>query len=131
MKQAATRVDTARLGADLAAFLERFRLARDNEKVLQDAMAKAFAEGRPPWTVEREVDLGPGDRIDFVLNDVVGVEVKIKGQVNDVLRQLMRYANHARFEGLILVTTRMTMAALMPPALLGKPLYTIRLPGAF
>ena len=76
-----------------------------------------------------EVDLGPGDRIDFVLNGVVGVEVKVKGQVNDVLRQLMRYAGHARFDSLILVTTRITMAAQMPSELLGKPLYTLRLPG--
>lgn len=52
----------------------------------------------------------------------IAIEVKVKGQVAEVLRQLRRYANHERIQGLVLVTTRRLHAASMPAEMNGKPL---------
>src|SRR5688500_16154247 len=69
---------------------------------------------------EREVRLGPADRIDFLVG-AVGVEVKIGGGITPLTRQLTRYALSGRVEALILVTSKRRHAAQLPPALNGKP----------
>jgi hypothetical protein len=54
---------------------------------------------------EREVWLNNTDRIDFLVGGV-GLELKLKGPVSAVTRQLMRYAQSERVSSLVLVTTR-------------------------
>lgn len=100
------------------------------------------------WTVAREVALTPEDRIDLIAQNcrgwtpplawagdtllpeppaspVIGIEVKVAGAPAAVLRQLIRYAQHTRIEGLLLVTTR--AAHSVPEVLEGKPVQVVRI----
>ena len=63
---------------------------------------------------EREVQMGAKKRPDFMLGSVV-VEVKIQGSAMGILRQLKRYADDPRVEGVVLVSTR----PITLPSLLG------------
>jgi len=96
-----------------------------SEIELQDAIARAFA--REGIAFEREVHLGEPGNIDFMIGDV-GIEIKVKGGLSAITRQLHRYAACERIQGLLLVTTKMQHDAL-PDSLNGKPLRVIHLIG--
>lgn len=83
-----------------AATTHRFRWASETE--LQDGLEVAFTTAG--LRVEREHWFFDGGRIDFLVEDRVGVEVKVKGGVGGVERQLSRYALHV--DALVLITTR-------------------------
>lgn len=88
--------------AEIAAILRRYRLPVSNEAAMQEALARALsAEGVPH---RREVTRG-ADRIDFVVGRV-GLELKVKGSVTEVRRQLDRYTAWPELDELVLVTTR-------------------------
>lgn len=55
---------------------------------------------------EREVKLGTAGRIDFMVRDTIGLEVKVTGSNSLVIRQIQRYANRPEVSEIILVTTR-------------------------
>lgn len=88
--------------ADLAAVLRRYRLPVSNEAAMQEALARALAAEGVPY--QREVTRG-ADRIDFVVGRV-GLELKVKGSVTEVHRQLDRYTAWPELDELVLVTTR-------------------------
>lgn len=69
---------------------------------------------------EREARLSARDRIDFLVDGGIGVELKVNGATNDVMRQLLRYAESDKISALVLVTTRALHQA-MPPSMNGKP----------
>ena len=110
-----------------------------NEYDLQAALAEALARV-PGATVTREVRLqSPTDRIDltaeFGLADFggsvdaetrIGIEVKVKGALAAVVRQLTRYAKDPSIDGLILVTTKASHHA-VPRELEGKPVRLVSL----
>jgi hypothetical protein len=50
--------------------------------------------------------LSDEDRIDFMVLDCIGVEVKTKGSRMDIYRQLERYSKHDSVAGIILVTSK-------------------------
>lgn len=102
----------------------RFRFA--NEEELQRGVGEALAE----WKPEREVVLGPKDRVDFLLWGV-GIEIKIKGGISALTRQLHRYAQHDRIRSLVVVTSREQYRLQLPSQLNGKPLRVLSLRGAF
>ena len=77
---------------------------------------------RAAWNLEREVQLSPRDRIDFIVDGDIGIEVKIKGRVGETVEQLTRYAASERIGELILFTTRLQLAA-MPLDIDGTPLH--------
>jgi hypothetical protein len=54
----------------------------------------------------REVKLSAAERIDFLMADGLGIEVKVKGSLSDVTRQLHRYAQITEIKSLLLVTTK-------------------------
>ncbi len=75
-------------------------------------------------TTIREYRLTEHDRIDLlaiIADSTIGIEVKIAGHRDDVLRQLTRYADHPSLDALILVTT-VAKHHRLPTELNGKPL---------
>lgn len=72
---------------------------------------------------EREVILSPKDRIDFLVNGNIGIELKIKGAVSALTEQLERYATHDKIEVLVLVTTKTRLTGI-PTIMNGKLVIT-------
>jgi hypothetical protein len=110
----------------VARILEGVRFRFSTEEELQLGVAAALAEYIP----EREVILGPKDRVDFLLWGV-GIEIKIKGGISALTRQLMRYAQHERVRSLVVVTSREQYRLQLPATMNGKPLRVVSLRGAF
>lgn len=94
--------------------MDELRLQEEIAQVL-DAHGHGYA---------REVALGPGERIDFLIEGALGLEIKVQGSAMEVTRQLLRYAAHERITGLVLFTTRTQIV--VPPELSGKPVWTAR-----
>ena len=73
---------------------------------------------------EREVRLGEGDVIDFLIGGV-GLELKLRGaRKTEVYRQLRRYARHDRVDALILAST---LSMGLPARVGGKDAYFVKL----
>ena len=100
----------------------RYR-SRVTEGAVQDDIASCLTSAGT--TFEREVELGPTDRIDFMIG-TVGLEVKVQGSANQVLRQLQRYAQSPRVTELVLFTMRAQLGHAMPETLSEKPLTIVR-----
>ncbi len=111
--------------AGLNALLQVKRFRHTSEAELQKGLAIVLSRGA--WKLEREVELAKGDRIDFLMDGRIGIEVKIGGSHTEVLAQLHRYAKHPRIEGLLLVTTRAGHG--MPETLNDKPIRVCHLRG--
>lgn len=97
--------------------LVAYRFACNSETDLQEAVASVLREAGVPF--DREYRLGPRDRVDFLIDGSVAVELKIDGSFSEVLRQLHRYSEHDTVKALVLVTTRAQHRA-MPPEMNGK-----------
>jgi hypothetical protein len=82
-----------------AALVKRYRYRDEVE--LHAGLSAALTEAGIAH--EREVYVN-GGRIDFLIGSV-GVEVKIKGTIGEIRRQLARYAAEPRIDHLLLVTT--------------------------
>lgn len=93
----------------------RFRYSDEEE--LQEGLAAALAS--VGLEVEREVRFDKGSRIDLLVGRV-GIEVKVKGGVAEVLRQLCRYAPHV--DELVLVTIKASHRSYLPDEVEGVPL---------
>lgn len=107
------------LVAQVVAVIEATRVDLSLEDRAQEALADALLRAFHPMPVEREVVLGPGERIDIMVGPV-GVEVKRNSAGRKAtLRQLGRYAGHSRVEGLVLASNR---AMRLVPEIAGKPL---------
>lgn len=109
------------IARDVMDTLRRFRMAQTTERELQNAIETVLQQ--EGFDFEREAELGPQDRPDFLLADGVALEVKVLGTPSSVERQLRRYAEHASVHAVLLVTTRYNHR---PPAELeGKPVLTL------
>ena len=103
--------------ADIIHLIQTRRLPLSAEKPLQAALAREFELAG--IVAAREVDLGGGDMIDFMIGGI-GLEVKIKGQRRAIYRQCERYCGHDRVVTLVLATN----AAMGLPAWIGgKPVH--------
>lgn len=87
-----------------------------------------------PSYARREVELAPGERIDFLVRARtlpeaidVGVEVKVAGQTAAIMRQLDRYLAH-EIGGIVLVTTK-NNHRMVPRVLADKPVEIVWLRG--
>lgn len=105
--------------------LRAHRYHFSGEHQLQEGLALALTEAGLP--VRREVRLTARDRVDL-LTGRVGIEVKVAGSAETVLRQVQRYATSDLLDALIVVTTRATHRAL-PDVVGGKPLAVIYVGG--
>lgn len=101
----------------LRRLLERAHLKHATEAELQVEIDDLLAE--EGLVVQREARLTPTDRIDFLVEGGVGIEVKTQGARNSVLAQLIRYAQSDQVNELVLVTTRYGHCNI-PPVLNGK-----------
>lgn len=107
--------------------LTRTRFRWTSEKDLQKGIGQVFQEMGLPFS--REHRLGPKDIPDFLIDGSLCLEVKIKGSVNDLLRQVKRYANYSEVVALVVVTGRMQHRGL-PATINGKPLRVVSLTGS-
>lgn len=108
---------SAELDQLAAVFADRVIIAREEEVLQSTVRAMLFAEG---IAYEEQVKLpGTLGRLDFLVGRVA-LELKVKGSLADLLRQLDRYAQSDRIDALVVVTTRRTLARL-PAELRGKP----------
>ena len=108
------------------ALVEALRSARfrySSEDDLQLGIEKLLASRSIQY--EREVVLGPGERIDFMV-DGVGIEVKIDGGVQELGRQVLRYLMHESVREVVVVTTRASHRDL-PTELEGKRITVVYL----
>ncbi|MGZ3416739.1 MAG: hypothetical protein ACXWUG_14755 [Polyangiales bacterium] len=103
----------------------RYRFTTERE--LQAGIALVLQNQGVAFTREAVLDEGT---IDFLVGSI-GVEVKIKGSLPDVTRQVHRYLQSPRVESLLLVTTRAGLARL-PAIISGKTVRAFHLvTGAF
>lgn len=103
---------------DLSAVIRARRYTYAQETDLHLGIEAALREAG--YSPTPEVRLAPRDRIDFVV-DRVGIEVKIKGPRDTLHRQLLRYAESALLDELLVVTTCRGHRGL-PTEVGGKPL---------
>ena len=129
MKQAALIPEAQVQGLtarELAQRLARYRFPVSVERAMQDAVESALRAEKLEF--RREVTRG-ADRIDFVVGSV-GVELKVKGSVADLVRQLERYSAWDDLTELLLVTTRGHHLA-VPATIGGKRVLVHVVRGAF
>lgn len=106
---------------ELCEILMRYRFNHTSEAELQDGVAEVL--GRHGLAFEREAALDGRDRIDFLVG-ALGVEIKVDGSLSLVTRQVHRYLQCDRVEGLVVLTSRQKHANL-PPEINGKPVQVL------
>jgi hypothetical protein len=109
----------------VADLVRGFRFHYGDEDQLQEGLASALQSRG--LEVQREVRLTARDRIDLLV-ERVGVEVKVAGRPDGVVRQLRRYAASDQVDGLVLVTNRVRHLA-VPDRLNDKPVVAVTLAG--
>ena len=92
-------------GAIVADLIARTRFHAADEASLQAGVAEMLYQAGVP--ARREVRLTRRERIDFLIGRL-GVEVKVKGGVSDVRRQLVRYAATGLLDEILLISTHVT-----------------------
>lgn len=107
--------------AAIAAVLRGHRYLFDDEIELQDGLEDALSANGIAG--EREVRLSSRDRIDFLIGRV-GIEVKIGGNVDSLVRQLTRYAHSDQIDELIAVVSRPKLSA-VPGTVAGVPVQVV------
>lgn len=100
--------------------LGRWNLRTDCENNLQADIA--YLLGSMGIEFRREVALNSKDRIDFVAGKI-GIEAKVDGSHDQVLRQLSRYAQSDSIESILLVTRRSVHRRMDGTELNGKKIY--------
>lgn len=95
-----------------------------NEMELQAGIAQVLTGAK--ITFEREVRITGADRLDFLTDAGIAIEVKVEGPLSAVTRQLFRYAANDQIKELILVTNRNAHKR-VPEAVYGKPLFLVHL----
>lgn len=113
--------------SELAAEIEKAEFSFQDEKELQAGVAE-FVGNVLGFPVTRELQLTPRDRVDLYVGDpdCIGIEVKIAGSRDAVLRQVQRYTESELIRSIIVVTAR-TQLANLPTSLGGKPIHTASL----
>ncbi|GAB1376840.1 hypothetical protein MASR1M48_16920 [Lactococcus petauri] len=109
---------------ELRSILISSRNRLSNESDLQDDLnarlqCSKYKNFKKEWSFNKE------SRIDFFDPDLgIGIEVKIKGSPNEILKQLERYAKIPEVKVLVLATAFFMG---LPPEIEGKPVYLFHL----
>lgn len=109
-------------GASIARLIRAGRYRLGNEGLLQADIEALFRREGIPF--HREHILGPADRVDFLVDGRIAVELKITCPKRKIFRQLERYAMHECVEELVLASVS---ALGMPASLNDKPIYVVPL----
>ena len=112
----------------LAQILSSARLIFHSETELQQHLASLLAEAG--FSFSREHALSRRDRIDFLVEPGVGLEVKLGGSPAPIVAQLARYAVHTDIAELVLVTTSLRHKACFPREIGGKAVTCVHLTGS-
>ncbi len=105
---------------ELVLKLRRVRLPNATEQATQDACEEWLKKEGIPY--EREVVIGEGERVDFLIAGEIGLEIKVKYPKRQIYRQLERYSLTGRVTSLVLLTG--TYLGL-PAELNGVPVYMV------
>lgn len=114
--------------ADIIQALRTQRFDLQNEKKTQAEIAVFLQDCFPGLLMDREFGLDPHNVIDFLLDNRIGMEVKIKGQKREIFRQCERYCDFELIEILILVTN---LSMGFPPEINGRSCYVLKLGNAW
>lgn len=106
---------------ELLAALRAVRIRATNEDELQRGVAAVLDDAG--IRCERHRALSRQDIPDFMIGSIA-VELKVKGSLADVTRQLHRYAQHEAVSELVLITT-MARHRAVPRQLNNKPVTAI------
>lgn len=98
--------------------IHRSKVSLTDEKMTQVQVAEILRENEIPYV--REHRLSGEDIVDFLIDDTLAVEIKLKGQKRAIFRQLKRYATHDQVKGIILLTG---ISMGLPEEIEGKPTY--------
>lgn len=112
---------------DLISILSPLRFRYATEKDLQDGLEAVFREKAVPF--QREVEISRRDRLDFLVDGGIVLEVKIKGSLPELVRQIARYARHEDIREILVIGTPHWIPR-VPAAIEGKPVYGLRLTGS-
>lgn len=110
--------------SEVAEVIRGRRYLFDSEAELQEAIAGVLEDEGVCF--EREVPLTAADRVDFMAEGSIGIEVKTDGSLTALTRQLYRYAQSRHVAALIAVVTASRLRNL-PGEMAGKPLVTVYL----
>lgn len=106
----------------LVAILSDYTFRHTSEEELQRAVAQVLQSHEVPH--EREARLDGLDRVDFLIRDSIAIEIKVDGSLSLVTRQIHRYLQCERVEGIVLLTSRRKHLNL-PETISGKPVRTV------
>jgi hypothetical protein len=98
-----------------------------DEREMQDGIEQLL--GRAGLEFAREHRLGPRDVLDFYVAPLLAIEVKTKGTLAALTRQIFRYAEHDAVSELMVITSRFRLGAQLPTSVLGKPCTVVVLAG--
>jgi hypothetical protein len=107
----------------LIAVLRSKRFSCVDEDELQRAVAAAFDEAGIAY--QREVRLSARDRLDFLIGGIA-IELKVKTDGKELLRQVLRYAAHREVDAIVIAATTHRVL-LLPETANGKPLRAVHL----
>lgn len=103
--------------------LRQYRYSFNSEKDLQDGIEKVLK--LEEFEFKREFKLNNTDRPDFMI-DGIAIEIKTKGSLAALLRQVHRYAQDNAVSGILVMGSPGWLPRL-PPEINGKPLRHLRL----
>lgn len=110
--------------AQVISALKGKRLNLQDEKALQKEIYNVLAVALPQLPIAREFVLDEHSIIDFLINNSLGIEVKIKGGKRDLYRQCERYCEFDLIEQLLLITN---LSIGFPEQINGKDCYVLKL----
>lgn len=102
------------------------RFDLQSEKLTQSQIMDALLQNNREtiYSVKREYRLDSRNVIDFLVNDSIGIEVKLKGSRRAIYLQCARYCEFDQVQELILVTNR---AMALPHYINDKPCAVVNL----
>lgn len=84
--------------------LKKYKYSLNTESELQNEIENTLKKENIPF--KRELKINKENRPDFIINDEIALEVKIKGTAKNIFNQCKRYCETNKIKSLILVTRK-------------------------